>query len=137
VVAGPETHEFLSDGWLDAARKIRAHDGATAQSVAVTMNLTVTDMPFSQQPVVVNLDTARGVLALEPGAVAQPDVTVTVDWLTAKSLLLGGDTSAVMSAFMAGTLTLEGDMAKVVALQTATADASSKRVLEHLRAITA
>ncbi len=130
-------YEFLSDPWLHAARALRDEAGDPASPVVIAMNLTVTEPPFSADPVVVNLDTSRGVLAFERGAAAAADVTVTIDWLTAKALLVNGDTTAVMAAFMAGKVQIEGDMAKVVSLQTASLDPSSQRVLEGLRRITA
>jgi putative sterol carrier protein len=101
------------------------------------MNLTVTDAPFANGSIIVSLDSTHGALALGRGHLPRADVTIKVDWATAKALLLEGDTSAAMSAFMAGKVTVEGDMAKLVALQGAPLDAGSRDVVDRLRAITA
>jgi putative sterol carrier protein len=138
VPTPPTTYQFLSDEWLAAATQIRDEVGETTSApVALSMNLTVTDAPFSSTNVLVALDTSRGVLALARGHLDQADVTIHVDWATAKSLLLDGDTTVAMSAFMAGKVTVEGDMAKLVSLQNTPVDAASREVVERLRAITA
>jgi hypothetical protein len=137
VVQPVATYEFLSDSWLAAATAARADHADAIPSVALSMNLTVTDAPFSTEHVLVSLDTTRGVLGLASGLLDQADVTIRVDWATAKALLLDGDTTAAMSAFMAGKVTVEGDMAKLLALQSTPLDAASREVVERLREITA
>lgn len=138
VPTAPPTYEFLSDEWLAAAAAVRDEvaDGAAAP-VALTMNLTVTDAPFASGDVLVSLDSTRGVLALGRGLLERADVTIRVDWVTAKALLLDGDTTAAMSAFMAGKVTIEGDMTKLLALQSTPLDPTSHEVVARLRALTA
>lgn len=131
------TYPFLSDEWLEAAAAIRHASPDPAAAVTMTLNLTVTDAPFADGDIIVSLDSTKGVLALERGHVPHADVTIRVNWATAKALLLEGDTSAAMSAFMAGKVTVEGDMAKLLALQSTPLDPASRVVVEHLRAITA
>lgn len=133
----PTTYPFLSDDWLAAAAAVRHESHDPTSPVAMTMNLTVTEAPFAGGDIIVALDTTQGVLALSRGHLPSADVTITVDWATAKSLLLEGDTSAAMSAFMAGKVTVEGDMAKLVSLQATPLDPRSREVVERLRAITA
>ena len=62
---------------------------------------------------------------------------ITVDWATAKTLLVNGDTTAAMSAFLAGKIRVEGDMSRLVALQSTRLDDRSEQVVRRLRAITA
>jgi hypothetical protein len=132
------TYEFLSPEWIDAAHAIRDELGATGPApVSLTMNLTISDAPFSSSPLLVSLDTSAGVLALAYGHRNHADIAITVDWLTAKAILIDGKPQAAMTAFMAGKVRIEGDMSKLVAMQTAPADATSEGVIDRLRAITA
>ncbi len=132
------TYEFLSPEWIEAADVIRTEHGDVATpGAAVVMNLIITDVPFGTSPLEAHLDTTVGVLALNYGHATTPDMTITVDWVTAKALLIEGKPQAAMSAFMAGKVRIEGDMSKLVAMQTATPDASSVGVIDRLRAITA
>jgi len=61
---------------------------------------------------------------------------VTLDYGTAKSILVEGNPQAGMQAFMAGKIKVEGDMAKLMALQAAPPDATAQEVATRLREIT-
>jgi hypothetical protein len=131
------TYDFLSPEWIEQARVIREEfDTGQAPALLLTMNLTVTDVPFGDSPLQAHLDTSVGVLAIDYGHHPHPDVSITVDWATAKALLIDGNPQAAMSAFMAGKVRIEGDMAKLVSMQSATPDAASVSVIDRLRAIT-
>jgi hypothetical protein len=131
------TYEFLSPEWISAAQAIREELGATTSApVALTMNLTVNEVPFGDSPLLVALDTSHGILALQYGRLDRADITISVDWLTAKSILIDGKPQAAMTAFMAGKVKIEGDMSKLVALQSAGPDSDSEGVVDRLRAIT-
>ncbi len=130
-------YEFLSPEWIDAARAIRDELGDPGTPpVAMVMNLIVTDVPFGASPLHAHLDTTVGVLALDEGHHASPDIIITVDWATAKALLIDGKPQAAMSAFMAGKVRVEGDMSKLVAMQNQPIDERSVSVVDRLRAIT-
>lgn len=132
------TYPFLSPEWVEAARAIRHEEAPDATgAVEISMNLVVTQVPFGDSPVRAYLDTSEGVLALEFGQHPAPDLVVTVDWATAKALLVEGNTQAAMSAFLAGKVRVEGDVSKLLALQGATPGPASVRVVERLRALTA
>jgi len=131
-------YEFLSVEWIEAAREIRQEIGDPEHPpVLLTMNLIVTDVPFEPSPLEAHLDTSQGALALAHGHHAAPDMVITVDWVTAKALLIDGNASAAMGAFLAGKIKVEGDMSKLVALQSAKMDDRSERVVVRLREITA
>jgi putative sterol carrier protein len=83
------------------------------------------------------MDSSQGALALAPGHHASPDLTVAIEWITAKALLIDGQVQAVMSAFMGGKIKVEGDMTKLVALQQLPPDPLAVELLERLRAMTA
>ena len=134
------SYPFLSDEWLDEARKIRAeYEGKTAPIPhVVRMNLVVTVVPFSDEAILAHMDTSSGELILDTGHIENQDLKVVVDYATAKAILIEGNPHAGMQAFMAGKVRVEGDMAKLMAL-TATPGATDPAAAEmaaRLRDIT-
>lgn len=133
-------HTFLSPEWMDAARELRdtMPRPAAPPSLAVRMNLVVTDSPF-ESDVHGHIDTSDGEVVIEAGHLDAPDLTVTVDWATARSVFIDQDAAAAMQAFMSGRIAVDGDITKMLAMQaTAQApDEESKAIAEALRAITA
>jgi hypothetical protein len=120
-------YPFLSDEWLDEARRIRAEYEGRSLSFphAVRMNLIVTEVPFGDVHIDAHMDTSSGELILDVGHLDSPDLKVTVDYDTAKAILIEGNPQAGMQAFMAGKIKVEGDMAKLLALQAAPVGAES------------
>lgn len=111
-------YKFLSDEWIEAARKLReeAAKPATAPQ-PVKMNLTITDVPFGEGTVEAHMDTTNGEVQLDIGHLEGPDVTATLDYETAKAMMVDNNPQAGMQAFMAGKIKLQGDMTKAMALQ--------------------
>lgn len=112
-------HPFLSDPWIDAARQI--HDeyrGRTAPvDQPVRMNLIVTDVPFGTGAIDAHVDTTSGEMEIDTGHLPQADVTLTLDYATARAVLVEQDPQSAMQAFMGGRITVQGDLAKVIVLQ--------------------
>jgi hypothetical protein len=133
-------YPFLSDEWLEEARRIRAEYEGKSMSFphAVRMNLVVTDVPFGDVHIDAHMDTSSGELILDVGHLETPDLKVTVDYDTAKAILIDGNPQAGMQAFMAGKIKVEGDMAKLLALQAAPvgAESSAADMATRLREIT-
>ncbi|HEV2360774.1 MAG TPA: SCP2 sterol-binding domain-containing protein [Acidimicrobiales bacterium] len=131
-------YPFLSPEWNEEARKIQsefAGQGAPpAQSMR--MNLVVTDVPFGDGAIQAHLDTTAGDLTLGEGHLETSDLKVTLDYTTAKAILVDGNPQAGMQAFMAGKIKVEGDMAKLLALQSAPADPVAAQVAGRMREIT-
>ena len=111
------TFPFLSEEWIAEARRIRAeHAGqGIAVPTVVRMNQVITDVPFNGGTVQANLDTSSGELVMELGHLEAPDVTVTLDYETAKAIFVEGTAQAGMQAFMAGKVRVDGDLAKLIA----------------------
>jgi SCP-2 sterol transfer family len=134
------SYPFLSDEWLDEARRIRAeYEGKTPPIPhSVKMNLVITTIPFSDDDILAHVDTSTGELVLDVGHLEIQDLKVTVDYATAKAILIEGNPQAGMQAFMAGKVRVEGDMAKLMALQTApaAADPTAAEMASRLRDIT-
>ena len=129
---------FLSEDWLKAAEEIRAKQPAPATPPAqsVRMNLVITEVPFGEPQLDAHVDTTGGTIDLDTGHLASPDLTVTVDYATAKAILVDGNAAAGMQAFMAGRIKVDGDMSKLMALQGAAPDPTSVEVAARLREIT-
>jgi len=113
------TYPFLSDEWIAEARKIRAEMAdpareAAAAPASVRMNQVITEVPFGDGRLDAHLDTSSGTLEMETGHLEQPDVTVTLDYATAKAIFVDGTLDAGMRAFMDGKVRVQGDMAKMI-----------------------
>jgi hypothetical protein len=119
-------HPFLSPAWMHAARKIRdAHIGsAPPPPISIRLNAVVTNVPFADElppedeaMVLAHIDSSTGTLVLEEGHVDAPDLLVTTDWLTARAILVEQDPQAAMRAMLEGKIRIEGDMSKLLAMQ--------------------
>ena len=113
-------YPFLSDAWVAEAKLIYARaeaDGASAGEgapAAVRVNLVVTEVPFSATAIDAHVDTSAGRLAIDTGHVPQPDVTVSLDYATARSLFVSGDVQAALQAFLTGRIKVDGDLSKLL-----------------------
>jgi putative sterol carrier protein len=102
------------------------------------MNLVVTNVPFGDGDIHAHMDTSTGELILDVGHLETQDLKVTVDYDTAKAILIEGNPQAGMQAFMAGKVKVEGDMAKLMALTAGPPpDASAAEMAGRLKDITA
>jgi len=131
-------YPFLSDEWIEEARAIRAEYRSKTPALAhiVRMNLVVTELPFGDGRLDAHLDTTSGEIELDKGHLESPDLKVTVDYTTAKAILVEGNPQAGMQAFMAGKVRVEGDMAKLMAFQSAPPDTTAQEMASRLREIT-
>lgn len=131
-------YPFLSSDWVAAAKKIRddSDTGGTPISLPVRMNQIITEVPFGDGLVEAHMDTSSGTLELDLGHIEAPDLTVTLDYETAKAILVERNPQAGLQAFMAGKVRVEGDMAKLMALQSAPTDERADAMADRLREIT-
>jgi hypothetical protein len=132
------TFPFLSDEWVAEARKIREEYEGKGAVVPhqMRMNLIVTEVPFGPGDIDAHLDTTEGAVKLERGHIEIVDLKVTIDYVTAKAILVEGNPQAGMQAFMAGRIKVDGDMSKLMALQGAAPDPTAAEVASRLREIT-
>ena len=131
------TYPFLSDEWIEEARKIREEfEGDASVPHVVKMNLNITDAPFGDGPIAAHMDTTSGELELETGHIEGEDLTVTVDYTTAKAIFVEGNPQAGMQAFMAGKIKVVGDMTKMMAMQTAQPDEGQVEFAKRIADIT-
>ena len=100
------------------------------------MNLVITEVPFGAGAIDAHMDSSDGRIKLETGHIDPVDLTVTLDYATAKAILVEGNPQVGMQAFMAGRVKVEGDMAKLMMLQGAAPDESAQEVAKRLREMT-
>jgi hypothetical protein len=135
-------YKFLSPEWIEEARKIREEVGPGLQApplpVALKMNIVINEVPFGDGVVNAHMDTEKGYMGVDLGHLEGADVKVTTDYETAKQLFIDMDPQAAMQAFMQGKIQIEGDMAKLMALQTAgaTIGGGDNEVAKRLKEIT-
>ena len=131
-------YKFLTDEWVEQAKKVREEFAGKGnpQAHAVRMNQIITDVPFGDGTVNAHLDTSGGDAELDLGHLDNPDLTVTLDYETAKAIIVDQNPQAGMQAFMAGKIKVQGDMTKLMAMQAAPPDASAQAVAARIKEIT-
>ena len=82
------------------------------------------------------MDTTSGELQMDTGHLEGEDLTVTVDYATAKAIFVEGNPQAGMQAFMAGKIKVVGDMTKMMAMQSAQPDPAQLEIAAQISAIT-
>ena len=132
------TYLFLSDEWLDAARAIRAEYEGRGGGIdhAVRVNLVVVEVPFGEGAVHAHADTSTGELILDLGHLDPADLKVTIGYDIARSLLVEGNPQAGLQAFMQGKIKVEGDIAKLMALQSVSPDPTAAEIAARIQAMT-
>ena len=130
---------FLSEEWMTAARAIREKyaDQVPDVEADLRINQVVTEVPFGDEEVASYLDTSSGRVVMELGALEDPDVTVTTDYETAKALFVDQDPAVAMQSFMNGKVKVQGDMMKLMAMQTSLpANDFTEKIAQEIKDIT-
>ncbi len=130
-------YPFLSDEWLAEARQIyQEYRGqGTAPAQALRMNQVITDVPFGGGTINAHMDTSSGEVEIDVGHIENAEVKVTLDYDTAKAVLVNGDLQAAMQAFMSGRIRTEGDITRLMSLQVAGPASSEPAAAEIARRI--
>jgi putative sterol carrier protein len=134
------SHQFLSEEWMTAAKAIREKyaDQVPPVAVSIRMNQVITDVPFGEGTINAYLDTSSGAVEMELGALETPDLTLTTDYATAKAVFVDQDQAAGMQAFMSGKIKVQGDMMKMMAMQTGMPQTDvTQQVQDEIKSITA
>ncbi|MGH9302627.1 MAG: SCP2 sterol-binding domain-containing protein, partial [Acidimicrobiales bacterium] len=92
--------------------------------------------PFGSGTIDAHMDTTSGEMELELGHMEGADLKVTLDYGTAKAIFIEGNAQAGMQAFMAGRIKVEGDMAKLMAMQASGADPAAAEMSARIQEIT-
>ena len=124
---------FLSDAWLDEVQKLAADAGAGLTPPNVKINMVVTGGPQGDR----ELHVADGAFA--SGLLDGAPTKLTLPYKVARDMFVKGDQAAAMQAFMSGQIKIEGDMSKLMSLQSQApnmAGAGAQAMQTKLREIT-
>src|SRR6187402_33171 len=136
------TYPFLSPAWFDAAREIREKyaDQATKVTTVIRMNQVISDVPTDVSAdgiVKLYLDTSSGDAEMALGELEGADLTISTDYTTARKIFVEQDQAAGMQAFMSGKIKVQGDMMKMMAMQTGMPqDDIAKKISAEINEIT-
>jgi len=132
-------YPFLTDEWMAEAQRLREEYQDKGRPVAhtVRMNQVVTDVPFGPGTVESHLDSSSGRVEMALGHMEAADVTVTLDYATARAIFVEGNLQAAMQAYMGGKIKVEGDITTLMgAMQAATPDSEAVELAGRIREIT-
>jgi hypothetical protein len=107
--------EFLSDEWFAEVRKIIDEANApepTGPAADMKLNIVVTGGPAGDK----EIHSSGGNFG--EGLIDDAPTKLTVPYEVAKKTFIEGDQQAGMQAFMQGQIKVEGDMSKLMAMQT-------------------
>ncbi len=137
VLEGLAKHEFLSPAWLEEFERLRERLGVESVEVSVPlrMNQLIRGAPFRDDAIEAHVDTTGGRLDIALGLLDEPDVTIALDYDTARSLFVDLDPQRAIEAFLQGRITVTGDLTKLLGLAQALAS-RDERVAAIVRAIT-
>jgi hypothetical protein len=128
-------HPFLTEAWFAEVEKLQAEAPEPPAALKeLTFNVVVQGSPEGDQ----ELHMTGG--RFERGFVDGAPTKLTVPYEVARSLFVEGDQQAAMQAFMSGQIRIEGDMTKLMVLQSQAAvppTPEQKEFQEKLRALTA
>lgn len=132
-------YTFLTPAWFEALHELRERyaDAVPSVELVVRMNLVVADAPFEPGFVHAHVETTAGQPRVDEGHLEVADLTVSVDYATAKALLVEGRPEAAMQAFLSGKISVEGDATKLVALAGHPVDETALAMAAELRELTA
>jgi putative sterol carrier protein len=137
-----DTYVFLTEEWISAARSIRdEHNGGAGVPHTVKMNLVIIETPehpdFADGKFEGHMDTSEGEMKMDKGHIEGADLTVTVDYETARAIFVDQNPQAGMQAFMSGKIKVEGDITKLMAMQNVAPDAGAAEIAGKIKDITA
>jgi hypothetical protein len=125
-------HQFLSDEWLAEVQKLAAESGGEGGFPKdAKINMVVTGGPAGDR----ELHVSDGAFAA--GLIEAP-TKLTVPYATARQMFIEGNQQAAMQAFMSGQIKVEGDMTKLMAMQSSGGDPAAAAAMQaKLQEITA
>jgi len=132
-------HLFLSEEWVEATKAIRTkYEGQTPKvETSIRLSLVITDAPFGGGTINSFIDSSSGDLLMDVGALDNPDATITTDYETARKIFVEQDQAAGMQAFMTGKIKVQGDLMKMMALQTAVpSNELTHQIADEIKAMT-
>jgi putative sterol carrier protein len=123
---------FLSDTWFDRVTELTA--STTGLEIAPGLKGMKINVTVNNNGAPVNMCLDEGLF--KKGHVADAPATLILTRDLAYKILIQNDQAAGMQGFMSGDLRVEGDMSKIMALQSVSPSASQKALLNQIKAET-
>ncbi len=124
---------FLSDDWFAKVNELTAAAGnlnIPSSMASLVLNVTVSGLPAGNVDICLNGGNfEKGLNASAPTKLSMP-----ADLL--RKIFLEGDQAAGMQGFMSGQIKVEGDMSKLMAMQSARPSDEQKALLKQILAMT-
>jgi putative sterol carrier protein len=123
--------KFLSDEWFAKVDELRAEAGdleIPPALAAMLINVTVT----GDQTRDMHMKGGEFVKGHDPGA----PTSITLPAELARKIFIEGDVAAGMQGFMAGEIKVEGDMSKLMEMQTVQPSAKQRELLGKVKGLT-
>ena len=124
--------EFLSDPWFDKVDELVASAGdlkIPPEMKAALVNVTITSARGDKR-----IFMKDGLFHRGHDPAAHASITITEE--LARRIFIQADTAAGVQAFMTGEMKVEGDLAKLVAMQTVEPSDPQKKLTRQIAAIT-
>jgi hypothetical protein len=129
-------HPFLSDAWFAEVRRLHdAVGGAAPEGADIRMNLMITATPFDDD-LAMHMAAAGGRADWGKGHLDDADVTLTLGYDTARAIFVDGNPQAAIEAFMAGKIVVQGDITKLMVMQSTGPGAATSELTRALQEIT-
>ena len=118
-------HAFLSDGWFEEVERLSEGANVAVPEALqdLVINIEVTGAPGGD--VAAKMAGGRFERGSEDGAPTK----LVIPYDVARKLIVERDQAAVMQAFMAGEIQVEGDMSKLMAMQAGSQSSEEQRKL--------
>src|SRR5262245_45963246 len=126
-------HVFLSDDWFDAVEGLRDEMPEPPAAVKdLVINIVVAGGPDGDRAI--SMEGGQ----FERGLAENAPTKLTVPFDVARAMFIDGNQQAAMQAFMSGQIKVEGDMSKLMAMQSAGGPTPEQQALqEKVKALTA
>jgi SCP-2 sterol transfer family len=126
-------HVFLSDDWFDAVDGLRDEMPEPPAAIKdLKLNIVVAGGPDGDR----EIHMAAG--QFERGLTEGAPTKLTVPYDVAKAMFIDGNQATAMQAFMSGQIKVEGDMTKLMAMQSAGGPTAEQQAVQaKIQALTA
>ena len=129
-------HPFLSDAWFDEVRRLHdAVGGAAPEGADIRMNLIITSTPFDGD-LAMHMAVADGRADWGKDHLDDADVALTLAYDTARAIFVDGNPQAAIEAFMAGRIIVQGDITKLMVMQSTGPGSAASELTKALQEIT-
>lgn len=125
------TFNFLTQSWFDAVARLNQEVGELnlpPNLAELTINVTVK----SENPTLLHLQAGK----IGQHHIQNADATIYIDQDTLNQIIHDNSVNTALEAFMTGKIFIEGDMSKVMALQSARPSQEQKALYKQIKEMT-